>query len=56
MTVAFRDLTKQNFRTAWSEFQHRPLEFEFTASELTLLIHDGRGWNVSASFPFLINN
>jgi 2'-5' RNA ligase len=56
MTVAFRDLTKQNFRAAWSEFQQRPLEFEFTASELTLLIHDGRRWNVSALFPFLVKN
>lgn len=56
MTVAFRDLTKQNFRAAWTEFQHRALEFEFTAAELTLLIHDGRRWNVSASFPFLVNN
>jgi 2'-5' RNA ligase len=53
MTVAFRDLTKQNFRAAWPEFRHRRLEFEFTASELTLLIHDGRRWNVSANFPFL---
>ena len=53
MTVAFRDLTRQNFRRAWPEFQARQLEFEFTASELTLLIHDGRRWNVSESFPFL---
>jgi len=53
MTVAFRDLTRQNFRAAWSEFQHRQLEFEFTAPQLTLLIHDGRQWNVSAEFPFL---
>ncbi len=53
MTVAFRDLTKQNFRKAWSEFQNRPLEFDFTASQLKLLIHDGRRWNVSAEFPFL---
>ena len=53
MTVAFRDLTKQNFRKAWSEFHNRPLEFDFTASQLTLLIHDGRRWNVSAEFPFL---
>ena len=53
MTVAFRDLTRQNFRAAWPEFQHRQLEFEFTASQLTLLIHDGKRWNVSSEFPFL---
>jgi 2'-5' RNA ligase len=52
LTVAFKDLTKQNFRAAWPEFQDRPLEFEFSASELTLLVHDGRRWNVSETFPF----
>ena len=53
MTVAFKDLTKQNFRAAWPEFQRRELEFKFTASQLTLLIHDGNRWNVSAEFLFL---
>ncbi|MGB3510088.1 MAG: 2'-5' RNA ligase family protein [Microcoleaceae cyanobacterium] len=53
VTVAFRDLTKQNFRVAWSEFQERSLEFEFTASELTLLIHNSRRWDICDEFPFL---
>jgi len=52
MTVAFRDLTRQNFKAAWPEFQQRQLQFEFTATQLTLLLHDGRRWNVSAEFPF----
>lgn len=52
MTVAFRDLTRQNFRAAWSEFQQRQLQFEFLASYLTLLLHDGKRWNVSAEFLF----
>jgi len=51
MTVAFRDLTKENFQTAWLEFAGRSLHFEFTASALTLLIHDGRRWNISKKFP-----
>jgi 2'-5' RNA ligase len=55
MTVAFKDLTKQNFRAAWPEFQRRELEFKFTASQLTLLIHDGRQWNVNAEFPLYIS-
>jgi len=50
MTVAFRDLSKQNFRAAWPEFQHRSLEFEFVASHLTLLLHDGHRWNAYANF------
>jgi 2'-5' RNA ligase len=54
MTVAFQDLTKQNFRAAWPEFQHRELEFKFTVYQLTLLIHDGKRWNVSKKFAFSI--
>ena len=53
MTVAFRDLTRQNFHAAWAEFQQRPLEFEFTAAQLTLLIHTGERWEVSGEFPCL---
>ncbi|WP_193199601.1 2'-5' RNA ligase family protein [Nostoc sp. MG11] len=53
MTVAFRDLTKQNFKAAWPEFENRQLYFEFTAEKLTLLIHDGRRWNIKSEFAFL---
>ncbi|CBN55578.1 MULTISPECIES: 2'-5' RNA ligase family protein [Kamptonema] len=52
MTVAFRDLTKQNFKAAWLEFENRSLNFEFTVSQLTLLIHDGECWNISREFLF----
>ncbi|MEG4984179.1 2'-5' RNA ligase family protein [Microcoleus sp. BR0-C5] len=51
MTVAFRDLTKENFQTAWLEFAGRSLHFEFTAPALTLLLHDGSRWNISNQFP-----
>ncbi|NMG08157.1 2'-5' RNA ligase family protein [Brasilonema sp. UFV-L1] len=54
MTVAFKDLTRQNFKAAWSEFEKRELHFEFTASCLTLLLHDGRRWNVTTEFPFCL--
>jgi len=53
LTVAFRDLSKQNFRAAWHEFHNRQVEYEFIASQLTLLIHDGKRWKVRAEFPFL---
>lgn len=53
MTVAFRDLTRQNFKAAWPEFENRQLYFEFTADKLTLLIHDGRRWNIKSEFGFL---
>jgi 2'-5' RNA ligase len=52
LTVAFRDLSKQNFRVAWHEFHNREVEYEFIAAQLTLLMHDGKRWNVSAGFPF----
>ncbi|WP_392535920.1 2'-5' RNA ligase family protein [Nostoc sp. C117] len=52
MTVAFRDLTKENFRVAWSEFAKRQLYFEFTADKLTLLLHDGKRWNINSEFSF----
>lgn len=52
MTVALRDLTQQNFDTAWAEFQTRQVEYEFTIPQLTLLRHDGKRWNVSAEFAF----
>lgn len=51
ITVAFRDLTRQNFRAAWPEFQHQQLQFEFKVNYLTLLLHDGNQWNVNTEFP-----
>lgn len=53
VTIAFRDLKRQNFCKAWTEFENKPLEFEFLVSHLTLLLHDGRRWNVNVEFPFL---
>jgi len=53
LTVAFRDLTKQNFRIAWPEFVHQQFDCKYTATCLTLLLHDGNCWNVKSEFPFL---
>lgn len=52
MTVAFRDLSKPNFRTAWSEFESQSLHYEFIPPSLTLLLHDGKRWNVHRKFAF----
>lgn len=51
MTVAFKDLTKENFRKAWEEFKGRSLHFEFTVPQLTLLIHNGDRWEIDSEFP-----
>lgn len=53
MTVAFKDLTKQNFKAAWPEFERQSVQFEFTANYVTLLVHECGRWHVSAEFPFL---
>jgi 2'-5' RNA ligase len=52
ITVAFRDLTRDNFKAAWSEFQSRSLQFEWHVRDLTLLMHDGQRWNIYREFPF----
>ncbi len=56
MTVAFRDLTRQNFKAAWMQFQHQKFYFEFTATDLTLLLHNGKQWTIHANFPFACKN
>ncbi len=53
VTVAFKDLTRTAFKAAWLEFAQRPIYFEFTVPQLTLLIHNGQNWNIKAEFPFL---
>lgn len=50
VTVAFRDMSRQNFKAAWPEFAHRQVDFEFMADRLTLLIHDGRCWQLKSEF------
>ena len=52
LTVASRDLTKQNFRKAWVEFESQHVHFEFIVPKLTLLIHDRKRWQIGKEFPF----
>lgn len=55
MTVAFRDLSKPNFRTAWLEVQARSLHLEFLTTHLTLLIHNGQRWVEHSDYSLLKN-
>jgi 2'-5' RNA ligase len=50
MTVAFRDLTQENFDRAWQDYQVRSLHFEFTVEQLTLLEHTGQKWVIQREF------
>jgi 2'-5' RNA ligase len=52
MTVAFRDLTRKNFRAAWTEFKSKPIQYEFIAHQLTLLLHTGKHWHIQQEFAF----
>ena len=51
LTLAFRDLTRSHYHTAWAEFQSRSLQFAWVASELALLIHTGHHWIVHQFIP-----
>jgi 2'-5' RNA ligase len=53
LTVGFRDLTRQNFHKAWTEFNQQQLFFEFTVPQLTLLIHNGKHWAIASEFNCL---
>lgn len=60
MTVAFRDLTKENFRQAWPIFAQKPLnltnapnhQYQFVVQSIVLLQHDGRVWQVDREVIF----
>ncbi|TRU27315.1 MAG: 2'-5' RNA ligase family protein [Microcystis aeruginosa Ma_MB_S_20031200_S102] len=50
LTVGFRDLTKDNFWKAWSKYANQELFFEVMIDEITLLIHNGKHWEIYRQF------
>jgi 2'-5' RNA ligase len=44
ITLAFRDLKKDAFQSAWKEFKSKPYEAAFECSRIFLLKHDGKFW------------
>ena len=50
ITVANRDLSKENFRFAWPEFSMRTFDEEFLAKNVHLLRHNGKIWDAIAGF------
>jgi 2'-5' RNA ligase len=44
LTVAFRDLKKDKFAEAWSEFENKSFQRVFQCESITLLKHDGHEW------------
>lgn len=50
LTIAFRDLKKDQFKTAWKEFESKPFERAFLCESIALLKHDGKRWNAIKQF------
>lgn len=52
VTVAFRDLTKENFEKAWPSFENREYKDSFSATSIHLLKHRDEKWQVIKEFSF----
>ena len=52
MTVAHRDLTKENFNKAKPQYENKHISFEFEVNEINLLRHDGKRWGIIHSGNF----
>lgn len=53
ITVAYRDLTYENFEAAWREVQQQPFEGAFEVEALYLFMHNRRQWNLFDSLPLV---
>ena len=52
MTIAFRDITFDIFRKAWSEYEKKPMSQTFQVSSIYLLKHNGKSWDIVNEFLF----
>src|SRR5699024_3587183 len=52
MTVAFRDLSSENFQQAWQEFKDRSFDYVFEVNSIFLLKHDYTRWQPFYEFTF----
>jgi 2'-5' RNA ligase len=51
VTIANRDLTKDDFPLAWQHFQQLSYEVAFNADAISLLRHNNRAWEIAGTFP-----
>lgn len=51
ITIAYRDLTPENFEKAWKEYSHKEFEAQFEINAVHLLQHNGTRWNIIMSKP-----
>lgn len=52
VTVAFRDLKKQNFYAVWEAYKTKPFNADFHCSSFFLLKHINQHWEIYKEFPF----
>lgn len=52
ITLAFKDLSPDNFKRAWAELKHLTYTKSFQADSLCLLIHNGKVWEMEKYFFF----
>ncbi len=52
ITIAIRDLSKEMFYKAWSDFKDRKFDNSFEVKSLFLLKHNGKNWDIFKEFPF----
>lgn len=50
LTLAFKDLTPENFKRAWDEFRNQTFDATFTANAIYLLKHTGKRWEVDREY------
>ncbi len=54
VTIAFRDLKKQQFYQAWDYFRDHSFRAEFVVDQVTLLRHNGKIWQSEMEFDLII--
>ena len=50
VTLAFRDLKKAAFKTAWDELKDKPFSGDFFSKQIALLKHNGKAWEIFQEF------
>lgn len=53
MTLAFRDLKRDEFKRAWPDFKDKNYQQRFTATAFTLLKHNGKSWDEYKKFKLV---
>lgn len=52
ITLATRDLSRENFYPAWNDFRDRRYDARFSVGGLTLFKHNGKTWDNKTEFKF----